>query len=1345
MIPLISFIPNDGNIKVITMRIWSVIVLCLLLLASVLVLPVPSLALDYGKHANLSNAPASFRGESVSDASGCCAAMAGDVNGDGFDDILIGSPGNDDSGADAGQAYLILGKATGWSKNVDLSNADASFLGERANDNAGLSVAGAGDVNGDGFDDLLIGASQNDDGGSNAGQTYLVLGKATGWAMNTGLATANASFWGETANDESGNAVAGAGDVNGDGFDDILIGAYLNDDGGSNAGQTYLVLGKATGWAMDTDLSKSDASFWGENADDGSGDSVNGAGDVNNDGLDDILIGAQWNDDGGTDAGQTYLVLGKASGWAMDTDLSKADASFWGENAGDRSGVSVDGSGDVNGDGYDDILIGALGNDDSANAAGQTYLVLGKSSGWAMDTDLSVSKASFRGEVTDDQSGSAVAGAGDVDGDGFDDILVGAHYNEFGGMGTGQTYLFRGKSSGWAMDTSLFNANCSFLGENVNDQSPDSLDGAGDVNGDGHDDILLGTWMEGSGSGKTYLIFPDGNAKPSIVTSVKAYTDASYTTEDKIAFVNDTEFIELRGTDGDPLTIDTAVVNVTSYFSSPMGFPLRLRETGKNTGIYRGDITIKNRTHDRNRWINASDGEIVTVKSVQDPSKYATIFVGNGPRILPYKDVTTAVEDEQYNVHYWAKAPSLTWTFSSNASWLAWDPTAHNISGLPTNKDVGSYSVSIIITYPSWGSDQHNFVLTVENTPPLINSTDVKMATEDKYYRVDYNSSEDGQGTVTWHLKTNCSAWLSIVPNTGVLDGTPPNEDVGKHYVNVSVDDGHGGWAHSNFTLTVANTNDLPKITTSSLPKAYEDSQYNMKVNATDVDIGDPVTWAISTNASKWVLFDQATGVLSGVPRNEDVGSYWVNVTVLDKAKASDHHNFTLAVMNTNDLPTITSIPVLSTDSNDLYQYDVNATDVDVGDILSYSLHNWPDNMTIDGSSGLIKWRPTPQQKGANLVVVKVSDGHASVTQRFNVTVIVTWPPTATLVTPPGGSDVLVLNPQLTWTWEDADSAKVTFSVFLSKDRDAVRTTSPLARIAGSLAATSLSLSNLEKGATYYWTVIPNDGLHNGTCTSGIWYFTVSSTATNDKEPVITSTPVTTAYVKEPYKYDVEAKDIDTGDILTYALTVKPDNMTIDPKTGLITWTPAVAQFGNQSVTVTVSDGKALVSQTFMIKVLKGTVFYNHKPEITAIPDRTVVAGDKLDLDVKAQDPDAGDHLIYGLDDPPAGMTISSVGAIQWSPTSKQVGDHTITVNVSDGKEYMTAQFKITVKKRPTSPTILGLDAMMFGIIAVVIAVVVGTLAAVFYIRKRKKDTLPPPPNVAQQVQGPPQWPPPQI
>jgi len=342
----------------------------------------------------------------------------------------------------AGQTYLILGEATGWAMDTDLSNADASFWGEDTGDYSGFSVAGAGDVNGDGYDDILIGAYLEDDGGGAAGQTYLIFGKASGWAMDTDLSASDASFWGEDADDRSGTSVAGAGDVNGDGYDDILIGAYLDDDGDVGAGQTYLILGKATGWAMDTDLSASDASFWGEDANDWSGYSVAGAGDVNGDGYDDILIGAYGDEDGGGgSAGQTYLILGKATGWAMDTDLSAADASFWGENNLDYSGRSVAGAGDANGDGYDDILIGAWGDDDGGNFAGQTYLILGKAAGWAMDTDLSAADASFWGEDANDQSGCLVAGAGDVNGDGYDDILIGAPYEDDGGAEAGQTYL----------------------------------------------------------------------------------------------------------------------------------------------------------------------------------------------------------------------------------------------------------------------------------------------------------------------------------------------------------------------------------------------------------------------------------------------------------------------------------------------------------------------------------------------------------------------------------------------------------------------------------------------------------------------------------------------------------------------------------------------------------------------------------------------------------------------------------------------------------------------------------------------------------------------------------------
>jgi hypothetical protein len=460
---------------------------------------------------DLGGVEASFLGEVFDDRAGHYVAGAGDVNGDGYDDILVGAPYSDAEGWDEGQVYLVFGKAAGWAMDTGLWASSASFWGEDASDYAGMSVDGAGDVNGDGYDDILIGAYGDDDRGSESGQTYLIFGKASGWAMDTDLSRADASFRGEDASDFSGYSVAGAGDVNGDGYDDFLIGAWGDEEGGAQAGQTYLVFGKASGWAMDTDLSASSASFLGEDAYDSSGISIAGAGDVNGDGYDDILIGAPSEDDGGTSAGQTYLVFGKASGWAMDTDLSASSASFWGEDSWDQSGCSVSGAGDVNNDGYDDILIGAISNNDGGDGAGQVYLVLGKQSGWAMDTDLSVSSASFWGEEANNSAGCSVAGAGDINGDGYDDIVIGA-VNAWGGGGaSGESYLVTGKASGWAMNTDLASSTASFGGENSADQSGQCVSGAGDVNGDGYDDLLIGAPYNeelGTTCGQAYLVMP---------------------------------------------------------------------------------------------------------------------------------------------------------------------------------------------------------------------------------------------------------------------------------------------------------------------------------------------------------------------------------------------------------------------------------------------------------------------------------------------------------------------------------------------------------------------------------------------------------------------------------------------------------------------------------------------------------------------------------------------------------------------------------------------------------------------------------------------------------------------
>jgi hypothetical protein len=278
-------------------------------------------------------------------------------------------------------------------------------------------------MDGDGHDDVLVDAYGNSEGGRDAGAAYLVLGPVTG---TLDLALADAKLVGEEAGDWVSGCV-GAGDVDGDGHPDLLVGASGNDEGGDRAGAAYLVLGPVSGTV---DLSVAHAKLLGEASTNYVG-IVSGAGDVDGDGHPDLLVSADSNDEGGTDAGAAYLVLGPVSG---TRDLSLADAKLVGEDAYDHAGYSVDGAGDVDGDGHDDLLIGSA----VANAA---YLVLGPVTGTRV---LSLADAKLVGEALGDQAGISVSGAGDVDGDGLDDMLVGANSNDEGGYLAGAAYLLSG-------------------------------------------------------------------------------------------------------------------------------------------------------------------------------------------------------------------------------------------------------------------------------------------------------------------------------------------------------------------------------------------------------------------------------------------------------------------------------------------------------------------------------------------------------------------------------------------------------------------------------------------------------------------------------------------------------------------------------------------------------------------------------------------------------------------------------------------------------------------------------------------------------------------------------------
>ncbi|MFN6563153.1 MAG: beta strand repeat-containing protein [Nostoc sp. ChiSLP01] len=478
-----------------------------------------------------------INGITVADRSGSSVSNAGDVNGDGFDDLIIGAPDADPNGQSSGQSYVVFGSSTSFSSSFDLSTLNGTngfaINGIAVDDRSGSS-SGAGDVNGDGFDDLIIGAGNADPNGSQSGQSYVVFGKSTGFSSSLNLSSLNGTngfaINGIAAGDLSGLSVSSAGDINNDGFDDVIIGAIGAND---FSGQSYVVFGKSTGFSPSLNLSTLNGTngfvINGIQLGDISGGSVSDAGDINGDGIDDLIIGATNAPDGSS--GQSYVVFGKTTGFSPSLNLSTLNGTngfvINGIEAGDFSGSPVSSAGDVNGDGIDDLIIGAINfktnNGGTVSASGQSYVIFGKSTGFSASLNLSdlngTNGFTINGIEADDLTNFSVSGAGDVNGDGFDDLIIGTVKNiDPNGIRSGQSYVVFGKGTGFSPSINLSDLNgtngFSINGINAFDNSGNSVSAAGDVNNDGFDDLIIGASLaspNGSQSGQSYVLFGGTN------------------------------------------------------------------------------------------------------------------------------------------------------------------------------------------------------------------------------------------------------------------------------------------------------------------------------------------------------------------------------------------------------------------------------------------------------------------------------------------------------------------------------------------------------------------------------------------------------------------------------------------------------------------------------------------------------------------------------------------------------------------------------------------------------------------------------------------------------------------
>uniref|UniRef100_UPI0021CAAF4D putative Ig domain-containing protein n=1 Tax=Parapedobacter soli TaxID=416955 RepID=UPI0021CAAF4D len=671
----------------------------------------------------------------------------------------------------------------------------------------------------------------------------------------------------------------------------------------------------------------------------------------------------------------------------------------------------------------------------------------------------------------------------------------------------------------------------------------------------------------------------------------------------------------------------------------------------------------------------AFDLEVVNVNDAPTISGIPATTVNQD---AAYSFTPTAADIDADNV--------LTFSIANKPDWAAFNTTTGELSGTPGNGDVG-VTAGIVITVSDGALDASLAAFDLEvvnvNDAPTISGTPVTTVNQDVAYSFTPTAYDiDAVYVLTFSI-TNNPDWASFNTTTGELSGTPRNGDVGVTAgIVITVSDGALDASLAAFDLEVVNVNDAPTISGTPVTTVNQDVAYSFIPTANDIDAGDVLTFSI-TNKPDWATFKATTGELSGTPRKGDVGvTAGIVLTVSDGALDASLAAFDLEVVNVNDAPTISCTPVTTVNQDVAYSFSPTATDIDAGDVLTFSITNKPDWATFNANTGELSGTPHNEDVGVTTgIIITVSDGSLDASlPAFDLEVVnVNDAPTIS------GTPATTVNQDAAYSFTptaaDIDAGDVlTFSITNKPDWATFNANT------GELSGTP---HNEDVGVTTGIIITVSDGSLDASLPA----FDLEVVNVNDA-PTISGTPATTVNQDAAYSFTPTAADIDAGDVLTFSITNKPDWATFNATTGELSGTPGNGDVGvTTGIIFTVSDGSLDASlPAFDLEVVN----VNDAPTISGTPATTVNQDAAYRNTPTAADIDAGDVLTFSITNKPDWATFNATtGELSGTPGNGDVGVTTgIIFTVSDGSlDASLPAFDLEVVNVNDAPTISGTPA----------------------------------------------------